>query len=91
MNDERNQQIQRFKSLIDNGNIYQALRQSLALRPPPNELRNLFQRQMGSNESQAVTGGRDPGVPSRGGAAVDRSIRRASDPNHPVGLVATHS
>ncbi len=92
MNEERERQIQRFKSLIDNGEIYQALRESLALRPPPKELTGLFiRRQMApANDSQAVAGGKEPRELLR--EMAQRFLRpsdRASDPNHPVGSIAT--
>lgn len=47
---------------MDDGEIYQALRESLALRPPPSELIGLFvRRHMASaNDSQDVVGGKDP-------------------------------
>ena len=81
----------RFKSLIDEGEIYQALRESLALRPPPSELIGLFiRRQMASaNGSQAVAGGKDARESLREMAQrFTRPSDRASDPNHPVGAVA---
>ena len=92
MNEEREHQIQRFKNLIDNGEIYQALRESLALRPPPKELIGLFiQRQMASaSKSQTVNGGMAPREFVRKTAErFARPSDRASDPNHPVGSIAT--
>ncbi len=91
MNDEREGQIQRFKSLIDNGEIYHALRESLALRPPPNELIGLFIRRQTApaNDSQAVAGGKEPREFVREmGRRLLRPSDRASDPNHPVGSIA---
>lgn len=91
MNDERERQIQRVKSLFDEGEIYRALREFLALRPPPNELIGLFiRRQMASaNDSNAVAGGKEPGELVREIAQrFARPSARASDPNHPVGAIA---
>jgi len=91
MNEERERQIQRFKSLIDDGEIYQALRESLALRPPPKELIGLFiRRNMASaNDSQDVAGGKDPREFLREAAQRFTSPSdRATDPNHPVGAIA---
>jgi RNA polymerase sigma factor (sigma-70 family) len=90
VSDERERQVQRVKSLIDDGEIYQAVRESLAFRPPPSELIGLFaRRQMASaNESKAVADGKEPGELVR--EIAERLCRsaRASDPNHPVGAVA---
>ena len=91
MNEERERQVQRFKSLINSGEIYTALRESLALRPPPNELIGLFiRRQMApANDSQAAEGGKDRREFVR--ETVQRLSRpsdRASDPRHPVGSIA---
>jgi RNA polymerase sigma factor (sigma-70 family) len=81
MSEERESQIQRFKTLIEKGETYQALRESLALRPPPAELLGLFHpRQMASPpDPQAV---REIAQRLLGPSA------RASDPNHPVGAIA---
>ena len=81
MNEDRERQIEKFKSLIDSGEIYQAFRGSLALRPPPSELVGHFLRRQeaSANGSQAVR------------EAAQRFLRpsdRASDPNHPVGSIA---
>lgn len=91
MNEERERHIQRFKSLIDDGGIYQALRESLALRPPPSELIGLFvRRHMASaNDSQDVVGGKDPREFLREAAQrFTGPSDRATDPNHPVGAIA---
>jgi hypothetical protein len=80
--EERERQIQKLKSLIDKGETYQGLRESLALRPPPNELIGLL-------ISQAVAGGKERREFVRGMA--QRFLRpsdRTSDPNHPVGAIA---
>jgi RNA polymerase sigma factor (sigma-70 family) len=80
MNEERERQIQRLTRLFDEGESYQALRESLALRPPPKELIDLF--------------GGAPSTPPRDDFFRRMSERftgpsdRATDPNHPVGLIA---
>jgi RNA polymerase sigma-70 factor (ECF subfamily) len=91
MNEEREREIERLKRLIDNADggdpepLYQALRQSMALRPPPNELMDSFVRRQGESAGA--------------GKAFEDMIRetarrftgpsdRASDPNHPVGSLA---
>lgn len=97
MNEEREREIERLKSLIDNaddvdcGPLYQALRGSLALRPPPNELIGPFiRRQMESTHGlKAAAGGKEFKEFVRG--IAQRFLRpsdRASDSNHPVGSVA---
>ena len=71
-------------------NIYQALRESLALRPPPRELIGLFiRRQMASaNDSQDVAGGENPREFLREAAQrFTGPSDRATDPNHPVGAI----
>ena len=91
MNEERERHIQRFKSLMDDGNIYQALRESLALRPPPRELIDLFiRRQMASaNDSQDVVGGETRREFIREAAQrFTGPSDRATDPKHPVGAIA---
>ena len=92
MNDEREGQIQRIKSLIDSGEVYQALREALALRPPPNELIDLFMRRQiaPANDWQAVASNKQSAEFIREMAQrILRPSDRASDPNHPVGSVAT--
>jgi RNA polymerase sigma factor (sigma-70 family) len=91
MNADRERHIQKFKSLIDDGAIYRALRESLALRPPPSELIDRFvRRHMASaNDSQEVVGGKDHREWLR--PAVQRFTGpsdRATDSNHPVGAMA---
>jgi hypothetical protein len=91
MNEDRERQIQRLKSLIDDGEIYQALRESLALRPPPSALVDLsIRRQAASaNSPTAVAAGTEPGEFVREIAQwFTRPSARASDPNHPVGAIA---
>ena len=83
MNEEREREIERLKRLIDNadgGNtepLYQALRQSMALRPPPNELIDLFMRHQPDKEMVRETARRFTGPSDR-----------VSDPSHPVGALA---
>lgn len=91
MNEERGRHIQRLKTLIDDGETYQALRASLALRPPPSELIGLFiQRHVAStNDSQDVAGSEDPRESVRQAASrFTGPSNRATDPNHPVGAMA---
>jgi hypothetical protein len=84
MNDERERQIDRLKGLIDNADggdtepLYQALRESMALRPPPNELIDLFMRHQPDKEMVRETARRFTGPSDR-----------VSDPNHPVGVLAS--
>jgi RNA polymerase sigma factor (sigma-70 family) len=91
MIEERERQIQRFKTMFENGEIYQALRESLALRPPPSELIGMFLRRQvtPATGSPAVVGGKEPRGRVR--EIAQRFLRpsdRASDPNHPVGSIA---
>jgi RNA polymerase sigma factor (sigma-70 family) len=91
MNEERERHIQRFKRLIDDGEIYQALRESLALRPPPSELIDLFSRRhmAPANESHDVVGGKDPRkFLNQATQRFTGPSDRATDPNHPVGAMA---
>jgi RNA polymerase sigma factor (sigma-70 family) len=91
MDDERPRHIERFKRLIDEGEIYQALRESLAVRPPPSELVGHFIRhQMApATGSEAVAGGNGARQSVREIAQrFTRPSARASDTNHPVGSVA---
>jgi len=91
MLEARERQILRSKTLIDNGEIYQAFRESLALRPPPSELIGMFLRRQATpaNGSQAVAGGKEPrdGVREIAQRFLHPSDR-VSDPNHPVGSIA---
>lgn len=91
MNEKRERHIQRLKTLIDEGDIYQALRASLALRPPPSELIDLFiRRQVAStNDSQDVAGGEGPrGSVRQAASRFTGPSDRVTDPNHPVGAMA---
>ncbi len=76
--------------MIDDGEIYQALRESLALRPPPSELIGLFiRRNMASANDSRARSAADPTAFLRQAAQrfTDPSDR-ATDPNHPVGAMA---
>jgi len=42
MDNTREQQLEIVKQMLADGNIFQATRESLALRPPPNELKSMF-------------------------------------------------
>jgi RNA polymerase sigma factor (sigma-70 family) len=91
MIEERERQMRRLKAMFDDGEVYQAFRESLALRPPPSELIDLFlRRQMTpATGSQATRGGKAPRERVR--EMAERFLRasdRASDPNHPVGSIA---
>lgn len=91
MSEERERQIQRLKRLMDDGEIYQALRESLALRPPPGELIDLFSRRRrgSASDSQDVAGGEDPrGFLREAAQRFTGPSDRATDPNHPVGAMA---
>jgi hypothetical protein len=79
MNEEREQQIKMLKTFIDKGDIYGAFRVSLALRPPPMELMEIFRWPQAEN---AI-------VPVR--AVAERLLcpsARVSDSTHLVGSVA---
>jgi hypothetical protein len=91
MNEERARQIERFKRLIDDDEIYQALRESLALRPPPSELIDLFIRRRiaPANDQRGVADGKETARFFR--EMTQRFLSpsdRASDPGHPVGSMA---
>jgi RNA polymerase sigma-70 factor, ECF subfamily len=88
MNEERARQIERFKRLIDDDDIYGALRESLALRPPPSELIDLFirRRVASATDVQDVADGKEPASFFR--EMTQRFVRpsdRTSDPSHAVG------
>lgn len=78
---EPEQQIQKLRSLIENGEIYQAVRESLALRPPPPELAALLPRR------QAAPFSSPAGVRQLARRFL-RPSGRASDAQHPVGATA---
>src|SRR5262249_9117137 len=84
MNDARERQIERFKTLLDNGETYQALRESLALRPVPHELIHSFIRRQTDTAAD--------NKPARGLIELAKRLihqsQRASDTNHPVGATA---
>jgi RNA polymerase sigma factor (sigma-70 family) len=73
----REERIRRIEELIERGAIYQAMRESMALRPPE---RRLVERISG--------GGAPPELARELAARLLRPSERASDPNHPVGSAA---
>ena len=86
MNEEREREIERLKKLIDDADggdtepLYQALRQSLAIRPVPKELiYSVIGRQRETTLAPESI---------REMAQRFRPSSRVSDPNHPVGAVA---
>ena len=90
MREERERQIERFTRLMEGDRVYQALRESLALRPPPVGLIDrLLRRRLASERglreeptAQAVSAVRD--IARR---FLEPSAR-TSDPSHPVGSTA---
>jgi RNA polymerase sigma factor (sigma-70 family) len=92
MNEERERKIRRLRTMIDSGEVYQGLRGSLALRPPPRELIEMFLRRQTAltNEAQAAAAGRDDPTEliCRTIEQLSRPSDRATDPGHPVGAIA---
>jgi len=87
MNEERERQIQKCKGLIDGGEIYQALRESLALRPPPSELIARFvRRHMASANDSQHEATRE--FLREAAQRFTGPSDRATDPSHPVGAIA---
>jgi RNA polymerase sigma-70 factor (ECF subfamily) len=97
MNEERDREIERLKRVIDEAGhedtepLYQALRGALALRPAAHELIGPFIRRLTESASRPEL--------APGGKEFTELVRetarrftgpsdRASDPSHPVGLVA---
>jgi len=92
MKEEREREVQMLKTMIENGEIYQAMRGFLALRPPPNELVDMFLGRQAAtkNDSKAVKASQDR-QRKQVSRMVQRLLRpseRASDPSHPLGAVA---
>jgi RNA polymerase sigma-70 factor (ECF subfamily) len=79
MNVERDRQIEKLKTLFANGRIFEAMRGSLALRPVPPELIQMF----------AATPRERPAPPIREIAQRIAHSERASDADHPIGAVAS--
>jgi hypothetical protein len=73
MNEKREREIERLRGMFESGEVYEALRDSLALRPPARELIAALQR---------------PPLDSAVMARLLRPSRQASDPNRPVGAAA---
>jgi hypothetical protein len=91
MNEERERHIRDLKILIKNGKIYRAVRGSLGLRPPPTELMDMILRQQmdQTSESRGVAAGKEPtGLVLEMAQRLLRPSDRASDPAHPVGVMA---
>jgi RNA polymerase sigma factor (sigma-70 family) len=80
MDEERKRDIERFQAMMDRGEIYQALRGSLALRPAPSELADQFLGQMGPL--------RDTGFLREAAKRILLPSLRASDPAQPTGAIA---
>jgi RNA polymerase sigma factor (sigma-70 family) len=80
MDEERKHDIQRFKAMMDRGEIYQALRGSLALRPVPSELIDRFFGQQGALS--------DAGFLPEMAKRLLHPSDRASDPTQPTGAIA---
>ena len=78
MNDARNRRIERFQRLLDDDKVYEALRESLALRPPPRELIDRFMRRQTAHA----------GFFREKAHQLVRPSDRAGDPGHPVGSIA---
>ncbi len=78
MNDARNRRIERFQRLLDDDKVYEALRESLALRPPPHELIDRFMRRQTA----------PAGFFRETAHQLVRPSDRAGDPGHPVGSIA---
>jgi RNA polymerase sigma factor (sigma-70 family) len=78
MSDERKVQIEKLKSMFENGQVFEAMRGSLALRPVPSELIGLFKRPRQTQPAASIR------------ELAERIARsdRASDSQHPVGAVA---
>jgi hypothetical protein len=90
MSEERERQIERFTRLMEGDRVYQALRESLALRPPPPGLIDrLLRRRLAS-----ARGSREEPTAQAVSAVRDMARRflepsaRTSDPSHPVGSTA---
>jgi RNA polymerase sigma factor (sigma-70 family) len=81
MQDKRERQVRRFEAMIANGELYRALRESLALRPPPGELIEPLRRQMTS-----VSGAAE--IARETLQRFAQPSHRASDPKHPAGAIA---
>jgi hypothetical protein len=80
MDEERKSDIQRFQAMMDRGEIYQALRGSLGLRPTPSELINKFFGPQGALP--------DSGFLRETAKRLLQPSGRASDPAQPTGAIA---
>jgi len=80
MDEQKERDIQKFKAMMDRGEIYQALRGSLALRPVPSELIDKFFGPQGALS--------DVGFLSEMAKRLLHPSGRASDPAQPTGAIA---
>jgi RNA polymerase sigma-70 factor (ECF subfamily) len=80
MDEERKRDIERFKAMMDRGELYQALRGSLALRPVPSELADKFLGQIWPLP--------DTGFLREAAKRLLLPSDRASDPAQPTGAIA---
>lgn len=96
VNEEQNRKIGRLRKLIDNlddaddESFYQVVRESLALRPAPNELIDLFHSkpQLEEVSQESIAARTEFGDQVRKLAQrFTGPSARASDPGHPVGRV----
>jgi RNA polymerase sigma factor (sigma-70 family) len=79
MGEEQQGKIEKFKARIENGEVYEALRESLALRPPPRELVDVLLKD------------RIPVPEERMRDLAQRALHpseRSLDPAHPVGAIS---
>ncbi len=82
MSERREEQIQRYRRLIDEGAVYEGFQGALALRPPPRDLIALIRRMARVASGSTVLSPEE---------LIHRFVgpsERALDPNHPVGSVA---
>ncbi len=91
VNDDRHQQLERLTRLVDDGEVYRAIREGLALRPPPAKLIDLLARRHAVGSSSA--GGTDDLERTAEffrttAARLLQPSGRTLDPRHPVGSVA---
>ena len=81
MNEAQRPDVERLKSMITGGPIEQAMREILALRPPPEQLLDLLRkRRSGSSDGELMA--------RRAASIIESASSYASDPDHPVGAMA---
>jgi RNA polymerase sigma-70 factor (ECF subfamily) len=91
MNEDRKRHIERVMNLIDDDKTYEALRESLALRPPPSELIDMFvrRRMVSTSDTQDLADSVERSSAVRETAQrLLRPSARISDASHPVGAIA---